>query len=426
MEREILLNGWDKTMAEIRNFFAERQAGEKIYLEGSFMLSFNDISNEIHISAPNLTVDASRAVFYVNQNFKPGKSCAIIHIDSGASNFCLTGLKLNYRYCSLPCRELVSAVITQAENTLIEKTELNMSAQERISLAGILNSAGAQAQTHGLTVRDCRINLSCLSDNAALSGFVCGIINRGGKGMSCKDNYIFAQNKGNGEGHFAIGIYNSGSEALLDNNNIKANGSHNLGFELEQCRACGAMDAGSGSVWSYNNIVGEWGGECSAFICEGENIRITGNKLLGTHTIKGRTVKIKGNGCTLDHNIITTTSRNPRLIEVTGADAVIASNMLDAVLGQWWDYFSACGIYFDKAANGRAENNHIMILKNCGIFLNNCEAVLKNNTIMPNNAFADYLPTADNSSARMLDILDERRIRSITAEQQPKMPENAW
>lgn len=426
MEHEIWLNGWDKTMAEIKNFFAERRAGEKIYLEGAFMLSFNDISDEIHISAPNLTVDASRAVFNVNQNFKPGRSCSVIHIDSSASDFRLTGLKINYLYCSHPGSGLISAITTQAKDTLIEKTQLNMSAQERISLAGILCADGSQTQTCGPTVLDCRINLSCLSDNNAFSGFVCGIINRGGKGMICEDNYIFAQNKGNGEQHFAVGIYNGGSEALVDNNNIKANGYHNLGFELEQCHACGAIDEGRGSVWSFNNIVGEWGGECNSFICEGENIRITGNKLLGTHTIKGRTVKIKGNGCTLDHNIITTTSRNPRLIEVTGADSVIASNMLDAVLGQWWEYFSACGIYFDKAANGRITDNCIMILKNCGIFLNKCGAVLKNNTIMPNNAFADYLQTADDSCARMLDILDERHIRSITAEQQPKMPENAW
>lgn len=127
--------------------------------------------------------------------------------------------------------------------------------------------------------------------------------------------------------------------------------------------------------------MGEWGGTCVGLENRGSFAKVNGNKILATHTVKGRSVRNFADDCVFDGNVLTSTSRNPRLFELAGKNCVIANNLMEALLN-WW------GLPFElrRLRRGRKTPKDNIISSNvvknvcdCGIFAARGAAVVKDN-----------------------------------------------
>ncbi|MDD6205158.1 MAG: hypothetical protein PUC05_09220 [Firmicutes bacterium] len=401
----ITVYGDKSDFVSLKHIFDALEAGDTVRLEGRFDLE-PGAGESLAVSASGVTVDASDAFINIRQKLA-GEEQSFIAVEPGVSGVNINGLHIDYSYTGPIHSGTAAVLLNRGNHVRVKGADISMRSGIQINMTGICNDAQGIPEHRGrcFSAEDCRVRIFQNPDIFSQPSCSCGIANRGGDNFYCSGCYVFAQNNGDGKRQTAIGVYNSGFAALIDNNNIKGNGSHNAGTDVRRCYAYGGVDESVSSVWSNNNLVGEWGGSCCAILCKGRDTRVCHSKLLGTHTIKGRTVKLYGRGCIVDNNIITTTSRNPRLIQVRGENCRITGNMLDAVLGRWDVYNTACGIYFDGVKSGYAADNAIMILKDCGIFLDRSSVILRNNTIYDNIYNPMYLGTASSDNAEMLSRL---------------------
>ena len=144
---------------------------------------------------------------------------------------------------------------------------------------------------------------------------VYGIYNNLANSISVQNTYVYAVTRGDGERQKAAGVYTNGRFGRYVGNNIKANGTHNIGKQKEQAHAYGFINEGLYTLITSNNIVGEWAGLCVGLENRGEYTVVSSNKILSTHTICGRSIRNYGNNSSIEGNILTSTSRNARLLE---------------------------------------------------------------------------------------------------------------
>lgn len=107
--------------------------------------------------------------------------------------------------------------------------------------------------------------------------------------------------------------------------------------------AFGFINEGLYSIISANNIVGEWAGMSVGLENCGEYAIVAGNKILATHTICGRTIRNYGSNTSIEDNVLTSTSRNARIIEQNSHNCIIGRNIMEVLMVQS-ECRSGCGI----------------------------------------------------------------------------------
>ena len=383
----------------------------------SFYVGKNFSKSLVTISKPNITLDFSDAVVRVNITDPLDADLNIFFVSSMAKNVEIKNLKLCV-YLNIPvtARQIVG-IYNTAYGLKLNNCSIEIIAENQLNLVGVFNNGNLD--THMETRADnLVIESGCIRVQIVQSGMkesiVYGIFNHLANSISLQNTFVYSTNIGIGKKQAAVGVFTNGRFGRIVGNNIKANGSHNTGNLKEQAYAYGLVNEGLYNLIEANNIVGEWGGQCVGLENKGDFAKVNGNKILATHTIKGRSVRNYANDSIFDGNILTSTSRNPRLFEHEGCNCIITNNMMEGLqLPQ--TYQSSVGLY--AAAESATENliaqNVIKNVCDCGIFTNKNIGFVQNNIITTYAESSGFVKQGLNTDERLAAKLDESRVYSI-------------
>lgn len=396
-----------------------RLKGE-IRLEGTenrcFYVGKSFAKSLIEITKPNIILDGSDAVVRLELTEEPGTDLNVFFVSSLAKNVQINNLNLQV-YLNFPgsVRQIVG-IYNTAFGLKLNNCRIEIISENQANLTAVFNNGNLdthlETRADNLVVENCLLRAQVVGEGERRSE-VYGLRNQLANSISVQNTFVYATNRGTGGEQQATGIWTNGRFGRFVGNNVKANGSHNVGILLETAHAFGFVNEGLYNLISSSNIVGEWGGCCIGLENRGDFANVRGNKILATHTVKGRGIRNRASDCIFDGNIITSTSRNPRLLEHEGKDCIISGNLLEGLLGKA-DCRSGCGIY---AASEEARDNIIAgnIVKNvcdCGIFARPTVGRVENNVFLPLPE-TDFAERGDPSSADLTMKLDESRIVSI-------------
>ena len=397
-----------------------------IRLHGKKQLSFDKskklfighgaVEGLIPITRPHAVIDGSDAVVEVTVKDCVTNDTALFSLESSAENVEIRNLRLIVRIENTKnSTNTFSVIHSVAPGLKLYNCHIDVFSDKQISLIGIDNNGNRNTHLNTLAdnmvVSDCRITLTCLPEAIELPCTVCGIRNRLANSISVENSFVQVTNRGTGEAQKAVGIDTDGRFGRFVGNNIKANATHNEGLLKEQGLAIGFINNGMYSLISSNNLVGEWAGKSIGLDSSGRYADITGNKILATHTICGRSLRLYGEGSIVNGNIITSTSRNARLIELASNGCVICNNVMEVLLGS-----DACqsgvGIYAvgENISDNSITGNIIHNVRNVGILADFGRNRLDGNQILSSNETRKIVDLADK---KLIALLDEAGIQSI-------------
>lgn len=384
-------------------------------LSGEYKITLSDVRNimvgrnyiraGVVIESGNKIVDGidAKIIFEINED--PCGTTALFCVLKNVRNFKFINMKAELRYSGVSAKSKICCFINYSYGFAIQYSDLDFRAENQISYTALYNEGGVdttlESQADNLWLCENKITAQCKSEKYNLDNTICGIENIFGNSACITNNQILVRNAGVGEWQKAYGIRNSGKYVRIENNNIKANGSHNTGNLMEAAHAFGMINEEQGEylVFSGNNCVAEWGGMCVGILNRARYANILGNKLHATHTIKGRTAILYGSCSILTNNILTSTSRNPRMIELLANENLIGNNYIRGLspaeksqsgVGIWM-----VGLQGDKfrADNCNITGNIIAGIKDFGIVLNNSEGNrIAGNRFISFSEPEDYVP----------------------------------
>lgn len=385
----------------------------------------NLCKNILTINNPYITVDGSNAKITVELSELPDSDINLVYLTKRARHTSLQNMHINLVYGCGHSERSIIGINNNAYGVLIKGSTIDFSLGSQINAIGIYSHGGIdtnlETMADNLRITDNIINIRCAASETPLANTLYGIYNDFSNSLAVSGNYIFVQNKGTGAGQKAIGMYNIGRYARINDNNIKANGTHNKGGQLEQAHCYGVINEGMLTLFTSNNCVAEWCGHGIGLVNKGYLAKIEGNKILATHTIWGITVQNCGDCAIISNNIINGTSRNAKLLVNQASNAIISYNLL-RVLHELPLCNSGVGMLFDSSANCTVAGNQIIRVKNCGIYLHNSQIDLSGNYIEPvnqavyigNDEERNYFVEVSDSSNELLSkLIDERRFFSI-------------
>lgn len=373
----------------------------------------------VKINRPDVIIDGSNSTIKVevSENAVIDTDIALFYIGESAKNICFKNMKIYIYVRNLEnIEKTFYAIYNGSFGTKFENCTIELFSQNQMHLIGIYNRA--DISTHMVTCADnvvvsnSFINVRCCSENFTKECNVYGIYNHLGNSMSVENSFIYARNSGVGEEQRAFGIYTSGRFGRFVGNNIKACSSHPSGREREKGSSFAFYNEGYYSIITSNNIIAEWAGMSIGIENRKGYAEILSNKILATHTIRGIGIKNYAEKCLINGNIITSTSRNPRLVENYAPECIITNNLIEAVL-EPEICITGCGIYSfgNNAKRQIIKDNVIRNLKDCGIFAEKDAGIIKDNIITSNSTnFIDYVET---SNFEMRNRLSEKNIHSI-------------
>lgn len=371
----------------------------------------------IEITKPNLILDGSDAVVRLELEEEPGTDLNVFFVSSMAKNVQMNNLNLQI-HLNFPgtVRQIVG-IYNTAYGLKLNNCRIEIISENQANLTAVCNNGNLdthmETRADNLVVENCLLSAQVVREGERRSQVV-GLKNQLANSISVQNTFVYATNRGTGEFQQAVGIWTNGRFGRFVGNNVKANGSHNVGKLLESAHAYGFVNEGLYNLISSSNLVGEWGGCCIGLENRGDFANVRGNKILATHTVKGRAVRNRASDCVFDGNIITSTSRNPRLIEHEGRGCILSNNLLEGLLGRT-DYFSSCGIYApnEGTSDNLISGNVIKNVGDCGIFASRTVGRVENNIFIPFPDCEDFRDWAEPSSAALSAKLDESRIVSI-------------
>ena len=382
-----------------------------------FFVGKHNAQNLITFNKPNLVIDGENAQINFEVESFLEENVNMLYLSKEAKNVKLKNLRISFYFKGKSSSAQVCAIYNTAYYLKLTNCKFDMFAESQINAVCIYNNGDLdttlETRADNLVISDCYLKVQCAAQSFEKPNTVYAIYNNLANSIAIENNYIYATNSGSGVNQQAIGIYNSGRFARIENNNIKANGSHNKGKLLEHAHAYGAYNTGPYMVFTGNNCVGEWGGKCVGLYNAGECSNITANKILSTHTIFGRTVQLAAEHCILNSNIITSTSRNPHLLDVFAGDNVITGNYMQGLMG-FTDYYSGCGVFVrgdekQKIRRCNISNNIISNGRDFGIVLINTENnIVKNNQLIKFPEANDYTAVyTENSNDKIADNITD-------------------
>lgn len=383
----------------------------------SFTIGKNCMKGIISVTRPNIVIDGGNGEIAVEIDDCNDSDKCLFYIHPTARNVTFKNLsvRVNLRNTDNTSR-IFSAFYNTAFGVKFINCRLEVVADKQINIMGIYNNGNLdthmETRADNLVVSDCLVKVECISEQVQKECVVYGLYNNLANSISVQNNFIYAVNKGVGESQKAIGVYTNGRFGRFTGNNIKANGTHNIGKLKEQAHAIGFVNDGLYTIITSNNIIGEWAGKCVGLETNGEFARVNSNKILATHTICGRSVIVRGNKSNIGGNIFTSTSRNARLLELDAENCIINENIME-VLMAIEECKSGCGIY----AVGEHATGYIIIgniIRNtldCGIITRREAGIVKDNKV---ESFV-YATAADTTADDYLILskLDEKNIVSL-------------
>lgn len=352
----------------------------------SILLGLQSVQSALFITKPNIFLDFSNSkIFFDVKSIK--NKLAFFYFHTTARKVKLKGLDLTINYIGEACDSTVHGIYNNSYCLSIDDCRIEILSKVQVNAVGIYNYGGIdthlRTKADNLSVTKCRLGVNISPSDSDLSNLeldceAYGIYNFFANSILVSDTFIEVRNRGVGERQKSIGIFNKGRFCRFSSDNIKANGTHNEGRELKKACAVGMIDEGMYSLISNCNIVGEWGGSCIGLHVKGVFSNIVGNKILSTHTIDGITVKIEGNKTILSDNILTSTSRNARIIYSVGDIVTISGNLMEVLMDRN-SCESGVGIYIENAQSAIISDNQLHNIKNCGIKTKKAKITLRDN-----------------------------------------------
>ncbi len=385
--------------------------------DGKIYLGNNYYYNLINVWQPDVILNFANAPVRVDITNPVKNDVNIFYISHKAKNVVIENLKL-YVYLNCPINfNKITAICNTAVGVKIRNCHIEIISENATNLTGIINLGNQSTllsdKGDNLIAEKNFINIKIINRSKNISS-VCGFNNNFANSILVKDNFIYTYNIGYGKNQTSTGIYTDGKFGRFINNNIKANGSHNTGNETQQAFTYGFINDGSYNFLEGNNIVGEWGGQCIGLENKGGYAKVSGNKILSTHTIKGRSIR-NYSQCSLFYgNIITSTSRNPRLFEQNGSYCIFNNNLLEGLQGTEI-YKSSVGIYAaEESATGNIIfNNIIKNVCDCGIFMHKNTGKVKDNLFITYPDCTQFKEISTVADLKLLNKLNEANIKSV-------------
>lgn len=383
---------------------------------GSFTVGKLCVKGIIGVTRPNVVIDGSDAEIDVQISDCTTSDWSLFFVHPQARNVTFRNLdiKINIKNPAHSGRTF-SAIYNTSYGLHVENCNIEIASDKQLNLVGVFNNGNLDThmdtRADAFTMANSSVRVQCIAEEYEKECATYGIYNRLANSISVMNNFIYAVNKGNGERQKAVGIYTDGRFGRFIGNNIKANGTHNKGFEIEQASAFGFFNEGLYSVITSNNIIAEWAGKCVGLENKGDYAVIENNKILATHTICGRSVRNFANKCNISGNVLTSTSRNARLIEQHAGGCVISRNIMEVLMVPS-ECQSGCGIYAvgENCANNIITENIIRCVLDCGIFAARTAGTVQNNNIV---SYAETVAQTSDDNKYMLDRLDEKYIHSV-------------
>ena len=382
----------------------------------SFTVGKRCVKGIIDINRSNVIIDGLGAEIIVNVKDSFTSDWSLFFVSPAVRNVQLKNLfiKVNIDN-SEDTNRLFSVVYNTSYGLKIINCNFEVISNKQINLYGIYNNGNLdthiETRADNLTVDNCQIKVDCNAENYSNECSAYGIYNYLANSISVQNNYIYVFNRGTGLKHMSIGLYTNGRYGRFVGNNIKANGCHNVGREKERAHAIGFINEGLYSIISSNNIVGEWAGKAVGLDNYGEYAVVSSNKILATHTICGRSIRSYGNNSCIEGNVLTSTSRNARLVEHNAHNCIISRNIFD-VLMTWIECRSGCGIYAvgEQCTENIITENIIRHTLNCALFLDDNVGIVKDNSFF---VYEQTVHIANSKDKEMFDKLSEENITSI-------------
>lgn len=412
---------------KVRDLLEHAAPYQKIRLEGEIrvplaktdkMFVGNRYSDALlTIDAPNVTLECSGARLFLLIEEPPDRPIDLLHIKGGCERLVIKDLLIQIALRAPASKEWVTAIRNDAFGVKLVDCRVEMISENQINMIGIYNDGDRETHLEtsadNLSLEHCEIKAECRAEEFPFESEVIAFFNRVANSISMSNCFLYATNAGCGALQSAVGAYTNGRFGRFVGNNIKANGSHNAGVQLERARAVGFFNEGHYSLIVANNLIGEWAGQAVGLYNAGTFAKVSGNKILATHTVKGRSVQNVGNECVFDGNILTSTSRNPRLFDQAARDCVISGNLMKALLGRS-DLISSCGIYApNRAFDGNViVGNRIIGVADCGLMIHGGIGIVRDNLVTSSDGM-EPKKEADSTDTVLFRKLDERNIRSI-------------
>ena len=383
---------------------------------GAFTVGRLCVKGIIQIMRSDIIIDGSDAEFEVNIMDCTTSDWSLFFIHPTARNVQFRNMQIKVRIQnSVASTRMFSFIYNTAFGMKMHNCQIDMCSEKQLNLVGVYNNGNLdthmETRADNLVIENCLLKIECCANEFGKECNVYGLYNNLANSICVQNTFIYSTNKGNGKLQRAIGIYTNGRFGRFVGNNIKANASHNVGREKEQAYAYGFINEGLYTIIASNNIVGEWGGMCIGLENRGEYIVISGNKILSTHTICGRSIRNYGNNTSIEGNILTSTSRNARLIEHRAHNCVIVHNIMEILMAQS-ECRSGCGVYSigQNCTGNIISENMIRNVTDCGLFVDESIGIVKDNYV---EAYQNTIKQASPNNKTLAIKLDECNIQSI-------------
>ena len=413
-------------MNELEAMINEAEAGREIRLRGRIQLNLSQgqsftigkmcMKGLVNLKKPDVVIDGSDAILEAEVEDGTGSDWALLFLHPSAQNVTLRNLSMRVLVKNpTNSTRMLAAIYNTAFGVKLENCRIEMQSDKQAMLTGIYNNGNLdthlETRADNLVVDNSLIKVSCLSETFPKENTVYGIYNNLANSISVQNTYVYAVNRGNGERQKAVGVYTNGRFGRFVGNNIKANGTHNIGKQKEQAHAFGFINEGLYTIITSSNIVGEWAGMCVGLENRGEYTRVSSNKILATHTICGRSIRNYGNNSSIEGNILTSTSRNARLLEQNAGSCIISGNLMEVLMAPETCQ-SGCGIYAagEEAKGNLIVDNLIRNVLDCGIYANQLSGLIKDNRVYAYMTTQEYA-SVDNTALK--EKLCEEKIHSI-------------
>lgn len=402
------------------------EEGSTVYLETGlefdlrddrrFLVGMNNMRSLIAIHKRDIILDGqgNKIVFHCHQPRM--NDIALFQICQEALGTEIRNLAVDFHYLGENTSRRVICIRNNAYGAKILHCKLAMESKSQINFTVIQNDRRIETvfdrEGDNFVVEGNDIRIRCESEQINLPTSCYGIYNDLPNSMEITNNYLYLMVNGSSEKQQVTGVFNNGRFVRIVNNNIKANGFHMDGTKMNHPRVIGVYNEGEYLLFSSNNCVAEWAGNAIGLYNQGSYCTFNANKFIGTHAIRGTSVLNFGNDSSFTGNVVTSTSRNPRLVVNWGNRVCYMANILRSFF-YIPDCQSGCGMIFESCTDCTASDNRISGVKNCGIFLRDSKVVLRDNYIENQNENWVFHAMATESDMDVADALSESKIHSI-------------
>lgn len=411
---------------EIEQRINDVNSGNLIKLAGKIHLNVNQsgtftvgrvcVKGIIQVMRSNIIIDGSNAEIEVDVEDCTTSDWSLFLIHPKARNVQFKDFKIRVRiHNPIHSTRLFSVIYNTAYGLKLDNCQIEVYSDKQLNMAGLYNNGNLdthmETRADNLVIVNSLFKLENRADSYEKECVVYGVYNYLANSISMQNTFIYAVNRGEGEQQKSVGVYTNGRFGRFVGNNIKANASHNVGREKEQAYAFGFINEGLYSIISSNNIVGEWAGMSVGLENRGEYTIISSNKVLATHTICGRSLRNYASNTSIEGNVLTSTSRNARLIELNAGNCLIGRNIMEVLMVKS-ECRSGCGIYAigENCKENIISENIIRNVSDCALFVSKTVGLVQNNQI---TSYIDTIRIAGVENGLLLTKLDERNIQSL-------------